>query len=110
MAAKGTAAKAEVTQKILETFDGAFVYDKEIRVPMIEDGVEVQIKVTLTCAKTNVEKDGDTAIPGAVTSNSGGTGCINFEDSNPETIAERTKPTEEEKNNVEAMLKALGMI
>lgn len=54
MAAKGAISKEKITAKILETFEGAFINDKEIRIPCIEDGAEVQIKVTLTCAKINV--------------------------------------------------------
>ena len=46
MAAKGSISKEIIVQKILDTFDGAFKFDKEIRIPMIEDGAEVQIKVT----------------------------------------------------------------
>ena len=67
MAIKGAASKQEVTNKILEIFEGAFLYDKEIRVPCYEDGQEVQIKVVLTAAKTNVERGGDTAVPSAPT-------------------------------------------
>jgi hypothetical protein len=52
--AKGTVAKSEITKKLLETFEGSFPYDKEIRIPWVENGEQVEIKVTLTCAKTNV--------------------------------------------------------
>ena len=50
--AKGQIAKQEITKKILETFEGSFLYDggKEIRIPIIEEGNLVQVKVTLTCA------------------------------------------------------------
>ena len=52
---KGTVAKSEITKKLLETFEGSFPYDnKEIRIPWVENGEQVEIKVTLTCAKTNV--------------------------------------------------------
>ena len=63
MAAKGQASKQQVMAIILETFPGAFVYDKELRIPMLEGGENIQIKVALTCAKTNVEAGGDTAVP-----------------------------------------------
>ena len=65
--AKGALAKENIINKILETFEGAFKYDKEIRIPMMENGEEVQIKVALTCAKTNVDRGEDVAIPGAST-------------------------------------------
>ena len=62
---KGSQAKAEITQKILECFENSFTYDKEIRIPIMENGELVQIKCTLTCAKVNVENGGDTAVPGS---------------------------------------------
>ena len=41
MAVKGIQAKADITKKILETFDGSFMNDKEIRIPVMENGEEV---------------------------------------------------------------------
>lgn len=55
MAAKGQKLKAQITQKILDTFDGSFINDKEIRICGEEDGYPVQIKVTLTAAKENID-------------------------------------------------------
>ena len=55
MALKGSISKEIVTKKILETFEGSFQYEKEIRIPMEEDGNQIQLKCVLTCAKTNVE-------------------------------------------------------
>ena len=55
--AKGAIAKQEITKKLFEVFPNAFVYGKEIRIPYNEDGADVEIKITMTCAKTNV---GDT--------------------------------------------------
>ena len=54
--AKGQVAKQEITKKLLSTFEGSFLYNgnKEIRIPMIENGETVEIKVALTCAKENV--------------------------------------------------------
>ena len=57
--ARGAESKELITQKILETFEGSFKYDKEIRIPMLENGEIVQVKVTLTAAKVNVESGGD---------------------------------------------------
>lgn len=54
---KGAEAKAEITKKLLETFEGSFLYNggKEIRIPFNEaEAGDVQIKITLTCAKENV--------------------------------------------------------
>lgn len=101
MAAKGSISKEIIVQKILDTFEGAFKFDKEIRIPMIEDGAEVQIKVTLTCAKTNVESGMDTAIPGATAATT----------ATPKAIDNHgvAEVTEEEKQNVLKAMKALGL-
>lgn len=61
--AKGAISKQKIIEKILSTFSGSFLYDKEIRIPMEEEGAEIQIKVTLTCAKTNVAAGNDAAVP-----------------------------------------------
>ena len=54
--AKGADSKAIVVKKILETFPDSFLYnnDKEIRIPMKENGETIEIKVVLSCAKTPV--------------------------------------------------------
>lgn len=99
--ARGAEAKATVTDKILEVFDGAFLYNggKEIRIPVMDNGELVQIKVTLTCAKENVEVGGDTAVPGAAVSV-------------PKTPVEAPAakaPDAQEKKNVSDMLARLGL-
>ena len=100
MAAKGAEAKLEITNKILELFPGSFKYDKEIRIPVIENGEEVQIKVSLTAAKVNVERD---------------CGVLDFT-KKTETTAQTTsaapqslEPTEEEKNIVNDLISKLGL-
>ena len=101
MAVKGTIAKQEVMAKILEIFPNAFQYDKEIRVPMIENGEEVQIKVTLTAAKVNVTNGADTALPGDFPA-----------PANTPVTPERTapvEPTAQEKQNVVNLLARLGL-
>jgi hypothetical protein len=64
MAAKGTIAKENITNQILSTFNGSFIYGKEIRIPYVENGTLVQIKIALTCAKENVDAGADTMLPG----------------------------------------------
>jgi len=66
MAVRGAEAKANITKKILETFEGSFLYNngKELRIPVEENGEIVQIKITLTAAKVNVSNGEDTVIPG----------------------------------------------
>ena len=101
MAVKGAAAKAEITSKILAAFPGSFQYDKEIRVPVMEDGSEVQIKVVLTAAKVNVTNGADTALPGDFPA-----------PVNAPVTPERTapvEPTAEEKQNVANLLARLGL-
>ena len=106
--ARGALSKQEVMKKILSTFDGAFLYNdqKEIRIPMMEDGEEIQIKVALTAAKENVNPGDDNALPGEISTKVADTG-INFEQTTKETKV--VEPTEEEKNNVKDLLAALGL-
>ena len=105
--AKGQMSKAQITTKLLEIFDGAFLYNdgKEIRIPYTEEGELLQIKVTLTCAKENVNQGDDNALPGTVET---GATAAPFEPivKKEEKIVE---PTEEEKQNVSDLLRALGL-
>ena len=93
--AKGAVAKQEVLTKIKEIFPEAFEYGKELRIPMEEDGQRVEIKIALTCAKTNVGGD---AAPEA----SG----LQFEDA---PNAPSAAPTEEEKQNIANLMDRLGL-
>lgn len=104
MALKGSILKKEITDKILEVFPGSFLYNdgKEIRIPGLEEGQEIQVKVALTCAKTNVEPNGDIAIPGEAINTSQATAVENT----PQTIVE---PTQEEKDNVKKLMASLGL-
>ena len=45
--AKGQESKNIVAQKILATFENSFQYEKEIRIPVMENGEEVQKLVKL---------------------------------------------------------------
>ena len=92
--AKGQIAKTEITNKILEVFDGAFVNDKEIRIPWNEGSEVVQIKVALTCAKVNIE-------------NAGGAGTVQQTTSVP--APEDRKITETEKQEVNNLIKKLNL-
>lgn len=57
--AKGAESKQKLLEQIMRDYPEAFLYGgKELRVPFTEDGARVEIKVTLTCAKTNVGGDG----------------------------------------------------
>ena len=101
MAARGSESKNIITAKLLETFAGSFIYDKNIIIPMVENGENLQIKIALTCAKTNVESGMDNAIPGAEISATAAPKAIDNHG-----VAE---VTEEEKQNVLKAMKALGL-
>lgn len=100
MAARGAIAKQEVIDKILEIFPEAFLHEKVLRIPMVEDGQPLQIKITLTAAKDIVEPDADKTVPNAILQ------------PEPPIIhdAESIAPTEEEKQNVDRFLKALKIV
>lgn len=94
--ARGAIAKENITKQILNTFEGSFINEKEIRIPYIENGEEVEIKVTLTCAKDNIR---------------GGANATN-EPVSAWTTTEPAAPvqvTEEEKKNVKKLLEALNL-
>ena len=93
--AKGAVAKQEVIAKIKEVFPEAFEYGKELRVPMEEDGQRVEIKIALTCAKTNVGGDG-ASVESQV-------------ESNVTVNVPAAAPSEEEKQNIANLMDRLGL-
>ena len=105
MAARGSIAKEKITQIILDTFPGAFIYDKNIIIPIVEGSETLQIKVALTCAKTNVEAGGDTVLPGTVKVEPSNTPVAPTPRVEP--AREVAQPTAEEKHNVSELLKLL---
>lgn len=102
MALKGSASKEIAIKKILETFPNSFQYEKEIRIPMEENGELIQLKCVLTCAKINVEQNGDTAIPGQVSNE------INFGAQIPREEV-NVEATQEEKDNVARLAAMLNL-
>ena len=106
MAARGSIAKEEITNKILAEFPGSFKFDKEIRIPVMENGELVQIKITLTAAKVNVENGGDTATPGADLIK-GMTQTVEGQVVDSTTMS--IEPTPEEKENVRILLSKLNL-
>lgn len=97
--AKGAIAKKEIMQKIIEMFPGSFLYnnDKEVRINSTEEGNPIQIKITLTCAKTPVENENGSGIFKTNNSN-----VIEFKNDTPES--DIIEPTEEEKANLKTLL------
>lgn len=100
MAVRGSRAKADITQKILETFEGSFTYEKEIRIPYVEDGVKGQIKLALTASKNMVENADAASTKPKVESDE-----LNFSDSKEKLPQE---PSEEEKERLKFLLNKLG--
>ena len=96
MAAKGSQFKEEITQKIMEMFDGAFLNGKELRIPGLEDGREIQIKVALTCAKENVDRPAGDTEP-----------KVTIEQASPPNV-EKLQVTEQEKQNIQNLIEALN--
>ena len=94
--ARGAESKQIITKKILETFEGSFLYDKEIRIPIQENGETIQIKCVLTAAKVNVENagspSGDSIVATAAPTN-----------------REDNFITEQEKEDTKALLKRLNL-
>ena len=107
--ARGAASKEEIINKILSTFKGSFKYDKEVRIPMMENGELIQIKITLTAAKTNVEPGGDTAMPGAVKPKAISTSVSTASNIGSASSHFMNEPTEEEKKNIAELISKLGL-
>lgn len=106
MALKGAIAKQEVAQKILDTFKDSFLYEKEIRIPWVEEGVPLQLKLTLTAAKVMVNAGGDAAVPGGAVEE------VAAAPSQETSVASKVADTEtsaEEKANLSALLRSLGL-
>lgn len=105
MAAKGSQLKNEITQKILTTFPSSFIYNdgKEIRINGMEDGQELQIKVTLTCAKTMVENAAAGSVQKSPDSVEDDTPVISSSAATPQ------EPSDEEKERLKTLLEKLGL-
>lgn len=105
MSARGSILKQEVATKILAAFPGSFLYNdgKEIRINGIEDGQNLQIKVTLTCAKVAVEGGEDTVLPGENIKATSSTQNMTTSEKVPQ------EPTNEEKERLKILLNQLGM-
>ena len=108
--ARGTESKSYITKKILETFEGSFLYNdgKEIRIPLKEDGEIVQIKVTLTCAKTNVSAEDSTPAEFKTTPAANASNELNFEDT-PATSPAEINTTPEERANIARLVEKFNI-
>ena len=106
--AKGSESKSIFYAKILETFEGSFMYNdgKEIRIPFKEDGKDIQLKIVATCAKDNVEPGGDAAVPGIKT-----TKVTIAEGAEPvfEDVSKTIEPSQSELDAVSNLMSQLGL-
>lgn len=103
MAAKGTEAKNLVISKIKEAFGEDYILTEGSKVYVwAEDGANgrVQIAMTLTCPKVMV---GECA-PVAVVGNQ-----LDFEAELPHAQVDSAQITEQEKNNIEELMKRLNL-
>lgn len=100
--ARGQEEKLIVINKIKEVFPEAFEYDKTIRIPI----GDVQIKVTLTAAKDNVEPGGDAAVPGIKA-----TKVTIAEGAEPvfEDVSKAIEPSQSELDAVNNLMSQLGL-
>lgn len=97
MAAKGTESKNVIFTKLQEVFPDAFWEDqgKILRIPLTENGARVEVKVSLTAAKTNL----------------GGDEPVSAFSSEPavKISTPDIEPTQEEKDNVSRLIASLGL-
>ena len=100
--ARGQEEKLIVINKIKEVFPEAFEYDKTIRIPI----GDVQIKVSLTAAKDNVEPGGDVAVPGVKA-----TKVTIAEGAEPvfEDVSKTIEPSQSELDAVNNLMSQLGL-
>ena len=105
MAAKGSILKEEITNELLNSFEGAFLCNggKELRIQGLENGEIIQIKVALTCAKVNVEAPSNIGIS---TAKAPSVSTANIDCATPMVNAE---PTAAEQQNLATLLERLGI-
>ena len=107
MAARGSESKNVITAKLLETFAGSFIYDKNIIIPMIENGESLQIKIVLTCAKTNVSTEDST--PAEFKAAPVADNELNFEDSQISPTPATVNTTPEERANIARLVEKFNI-
>ena len=106
MATNGNESKKMIFTKLQEIFPDSFVYGKELRINLMENGEKIQIKVVLTKSKTIVDAGADTAVPGEkveVVTGLSADGPVTAQQT------EMREPTEAEKKNISELLKMLNL-
>lgn len=105
--ARGTQSKTAIFNKLMEVYPDAFFEDegKILRIPVNEDGELVEIKVTLTAAKNNLNKSN---IQLSAFDNSPPELAPDFMPA-PAAENQDLAPSQEEKDNVSKLLASLGL-
>ena len=107
MAARGTVAKENVVKKLKEAFGNDFIceYDKKIFLWANDGGERVQIAISMTCPKTNIEVDKNASSGGDwdFSDNPTDSGVVAIASAAPAEI------TQEEQDNIAALLEQLGL-
>ena len=105
--ARGTESKNIITAKLLETFAGSFIYDKNIIIPMVENGESLQIKIALTCIKTNVSAEDST--PAEFKAAPASDNELNFEDGQISLTPATVNTTPEERANIARLVEKFNI-
>lgn len=105
--ARGAEAKATILTKLQNVFPEGFMAGKDFRVPVMENGEEVQVKITLTAAKDNIEHDGSAVIEKAVTEVVTPAPSADVDLPWGEAKEAPTEPSDEEKDNITRMMSRL---
>ena len=108
MAAKGSLAKEEVTKKIAEAFGQNFLgeYEKKLYILANENGEQIQIAISLTCPKNPIPfGEGQEEEEKKFLDIDAG-GAFGSIATPPKRV---TEITEEEKRNLEALMKRLNL-
>lgn len=111
MAAKGNESKTILFNKIKEIYPNSFWEEenKILRVPFNENGTRVELKISLTAAKTNLGGDNvESAFSSeSISVQSAPQKPMSAFDNDPPANND-IEPSEEEKANVERLIKALN--
>lgn len=93
MAIRGAAAKDYVTKKIQETFGPDFlgIVDKKLYINVKENGENLQVAISLTCPKENLEFDSAPSVK------------------NDEGTAATAQFTQKEKETIEELMRRVGL-
>ena len=99
MAARGTIAKTYVENKIKEAFGKDFlgIVDKKLYIAANENGEQVQIAISMTCPKANIEFEGNSEAP------------VNSFIQPATPIVPVVEMTPEEEKNIQTLLERLGL-